>query len=58
MLSWGLSNGLKFPLDQYFGFFVMGFALLLSVVLAFMLPETINSRKKATSETVEENERN
>jgi len=39
-------------------FFVMGFGLLLSVVLAFMLPETINSRKKVVSESVEENERN
>jgi len=53
-LSWGMSNGLGFPFDQYFVFFVLGLVLLLSVILSCILPQTIDARKKWPNEIIEE----
>jgi len=53
-LSWGMSNGIGFPFDQYFIFFVLGIVFVISVILSCILPPTINVRKKFPTQTIEE----
>jgi len=44
MLTWSLSNGIGFPFDHYFTFFVMGLSMLVMLGLSFLLTPAINSR--------------
>jgi len=46
MLSWSLSNGLDFPFDHYFTFFIFAFGFFLTSIVSCFLPQSIDSRKK------------
>lgn len=46
ILSWSLSNGLKFPFDHYFSFFVWALLHFSCTALSLALPKSIDSRKK------------
>jgi len=46
MLSWSLSNGLDFPFDHYFTFFIFALGLCVTSFVSFFLPKSIDSRKK------------
>jgi len=46
ILSWSLSNGLDFPFDHYFSFFICSFGLFCTTMISFILPKSIDSRKK------------
>jgi apolipoprotein N-acyltransferase len=50
LLSWSITNGLGFPLDHHFMFYVVSALLLLILGLSFLLPTTINE-PKTTNDT-------
>jgi len=53
MLTWSLSNGLSFPFDQYFVYFVLAFCLFIMLGISFLLDTTINHRKVAPEKSHE-----
>jgi len=45
LLAWSLTNGLPFPLDQYFCYFFISFCALVTFGLTFLLTPSIENRK-------------
>jgi MFS family permease len=45
LFAWSLTNGLSYPLDISFVFYLIGTLSLLQTVLAFKLPDRLNKRK-------------
>jgi len=45
IFAWSLTNGLSYPLDISFVFYVIGTLSLLQTAFAFKLPDRLNKRK-------------
>jgi len=44
LISWTLTNGLPFPLDYHFTFFILSLNVLIYLCISFVTPKSINNR--------------